>query len=501
MMQPLRIPALLAVMGLALPAISFGQVHFIPLPDGFEAQTMNADGTTIYGLHWQDATRYTLAEWTLDGGMQILSPTMTWLSFVWPSRFLQCSDDGNIAILKLGDMNGALDRGGHFFERGSGLTRMAGLVHSDGGVTPIQRPGSLSGDGAWAYGTALRPVWPTFLSWAGRWSLPGISDPFCGESPNDCGIGAIGVNFDGSALVGYSPNSGLVFMTVGGPITPIAMFSSSYAVSGDAERAFGFASNGQAEMWSLGSGVTSIGMPPQASALTPLAANFDGTVSFWTEGNDTYRWDQVGGWQSLESYLVNLGADGLAGQAYTLGEFRLLGRSGHAGVVAICTSNHSECRDHVVYMEAPIPGSVGANYCGPMTPNSSGVPSSLRATGSRSLLSNDLVLEASDLPPNQFGVLLSSQGRDYQPILAHSPGTLCLGGTHAIGIHHRPQDIRHSGSMGTFAIPVDASALPLNGSTYAVQPGDTLYFQVWHRETSASGPTTQFTNGVQVEFY
>ena len=70
---------------------------------------------------------------------------------------------------------------------------------------------------------------------------------------------------------------------------------------------------------------------------------------------------------------------------------------------------------------------IGATYC-TSQPNANGLVSSIRAIGSVDASANDLTLEATDVPRNQFGIFFTSSTAGSGPI---GNGTICVGG--AIG--------------------------------------------------------------------
>jgi hypothetical protein len=139
-------------------------------------------------------------------------------------------------------------------------------------------------------------------------------------------------------------------------------------------------------------------------------------------------------------------------------------------------------------------GGPGVGYC-PGNPNSTGMPSEISASGSRVVSNNDLTLTATDLPPLVFGFFIVSrlQGLVMNP--AGSAGNLCLSG--AIGRYVGPGQIMNSGLAGEISLTLDLTAIPQPLGFEAVMSGDQWNFQLWHRD---AGSTSNFTNGVQVDF-
>jgi len=100
-----------------------------------------------------------------------------------------------------------------------------------------------------------------------------------------------------------------------------------------------------------------------------------------------------------------------------------------------------------------------------------------------------------EMPTNVFSLLICSrQTGDFN--LAGGAGRLCLSGS----IGRFNAQITNSGSTGTAVFPVDTSALPVGSAPVAVQPGETWHFQVWHRDTTSTGITSNYSNAASVTF-
>lgn len=137
-------------------------------------------------------------------------------------------------------------------------------------------------------------------------------------------------------------------------------------------------------------------------------------------------------------------------------------------------------------------GSVGTPYCS-ANPNTTGQIGLLTATGSTDVTLNDLTLTGSQLPPDQFCLFVTSQTQAFVPNPGGSNGNLCLGGQ----IGRYMGNIVNAGPAGVASLQVDLTAVPLSNSLYAVQAGETVNFQLWHRD----GPTgSNFTEGLEITF-
>jgi hypothetical protein len=144
------------------------------------------------------------------------------------------------------------------------------------------------------------------------------------------------------------------------------------------------------------------------------------------------------------------------------------------------------------------PAAIGANYCAPAVPNSTGVGATLDALGSTLVAESDVLLSAADLPQNSFGVFLASRTQGVFPGYNGSQGTLCLGG--AVGFFARPGEVQNAGAVGAFALALDLTSLPTPTGAVPVAPGETWHFQAWYRDRALLGATSNFTPGVSVRF-
>ena len=141
--------------------------------------------------------------------------------------------------------------------------------------------------------------------------------------------------------------------------------------------------------------------------------------------------------------------------------------------------------------------SLGTPYCTGAN-NSTGVPAELSADGTATVAINDVTLTASDLPTSSFGFFLTSLTQGFVMNPGGSSGNLCLGG--AIGRFVGPGQIQNSGAMGEFSLMLDLTQHPTPTGFVAVAAGDTWNFQAWYRDTSMGAATSNFTNGLEIDF-
>jgi hypothetical protein len=107
-----------------------------------------------------------------------------------------------------------------------------------------------------------------------------------------------------------------------------------------------------------------------------------------------------------------------------------------------------------------------------------------------------LVLNAINLPPNSFGYIVASQTSEQTFPVGGSQGRPCIAGPNIARIG---SSIQSSGPTGTFQAPIDLTNIPTNPPA-SVMAGDTWNVQGWHRDASAMGATSNFTNAVSVSY-
>lgn len=143
------------------------------------------------------------------------------------------------------------------------------------------------------------------------------------------------------------------------------------------------------------------------------------------------------------------------------------------------------------------PRPIGEVYCTTAVPNSTGDPSSIRATGLESAAANSVKLEVAGLPAQTFGFFLVSPQAGTIVSPGNSQGVLCLTG---FNIGRYNASILNSGANGEVQLAIDTRNVPLN-PVHAIQPGDTLYFSYWHRDVDSMGlPTSNFSDGICIDF-
>ena len=128
-------------------------------------------------------------------------------------------------------------------------------------------------------------------------------------------------------------------------------------------------------------------------------------------------------------------------------------------------------------------------YCEDGPPaNSTGTQGSIGSSGTTSLAANGLLLTAERLPLPSFGYFIVGDVPNTLPPPGGGP-FLCIAGT--VGRLIGPGQVVSSGATGAGAGDVDLLAIPTPAGPVAAQPGETLYFQYWHRDL---GSTSALSN-------
>ncbi len=224
---------------------------------------------------------------------------------------------------------------------------------------------------------------------------------------------------------------------------------------------------------------------------------FDVTFGFQSGGSTTstlFGSDWFGG-----SFAGTAGVDSGFADAnlnLTIGTVDLSASAGEV-LTSISFDNSLNPNSAVAILAANVDTTgLGSNYCS-TNPNSAGLLGTMGATGSNVVASNDLTITASQLPPNQFGIFVTSMTQAFVPLGGGSTnGNICLGG--AIGRFSRPGEILATGATGSFSLALDLTDIPQGNGTVAVMPGQTWNFQAWHRDGVGLG--SNFTDGIAIAF-
>lgn len=149
-----------------------------------------------------------------------------------------------------------------------------------------------------------------------------------------------------------------------------------------------------------------------------------------------------------------------------------------------------------ISIEKEVPG-IGTNYC-TSNLNSSGAAAVMGASGSILVTDNNLTLEATDLPLNQFGYFIGSRTQGFVANPGGSQGNICLGSPIARFNSYGGYAVGNSGTTGTISMLLDMGNIPLSPVT-SVLAGETWNFQAWFRDNNP-GSVNNFTDGLSITF-
>ncbi|MEM8710303.1 MAG: cellulase family glycosylhydrolase [Planctomycetota bacterium] len=142
------------------------------------------------------------------------------------------------------------------------------------------------------------------------------------------------------------------------------------------------------------------------------------------------------------------------------------------------------------------PGEVGELICLGEA-NSTGTFARTYGTGSASVVSNSLTLSTQNLPLHSVGFYNASMGFHVVENPAGSLGDLCIAGG-PIGRFLAPGQLQNSGAMGSVSLTIDLTQLPQPQASITGVPGDTWYFQFWHRDSLGGIPFSHFSSALRV---
>lgn len=143
----------------------------------------------------------------------------------------------------------------------------------------------------------------------------------------------------------------------------------------------------------------------------------------------------------------------------------------------------------------------GVTYC-QSNPNSTGVNTSLATLGSAAVADNNLELFAT-LPTFSFGFFITSQTAGFVANPAGSQGNLCV--VDQVGRFVAPGQIKSSGASGTISLSTglgdwSVNAIPTPTGPYAAMAGIRSHFQLWHRDDLMGTATSNFSDGVYIDW-
>jgi hypothetical protein len=131
--------------------------------------------------------------------------------------------------------------------------------------------------------------------------------------------------------------------------------------------------------------------------------------------------------------------------------------------------------------------------------NAVGAVGEVLLSGSPVLADNDLTLSVTGLPQAVPAYFVFSANAGYSNPFGGGNGVLCLGAPIRRFNPFTGYSVLFSSAAGEVSFSPDLSNLPMPG---ALQPGDTLHFQLWHREFDAAtgGMTSNTSSAVRILF-
>ncbi|MEM9379319.1 MAG: hypothetical protein AAGB93_05155 [Planctomycetota bacterium] len=142
-------------------------------------------------------------------------------------------------------------------------------------------------------------------------------------------------------------------------------------------------------------------------------------------------------------------------------------------------------------------GGIGSRYCDAAT-NSTGSAAAMSGQGSNIVADNSLTLFAVELPRNSFAFFLTSQSQGFTTMPGGSQGNLCLSG--AIGRYVGPGQIQNACQAGQVSLALDLTQIPTPTGFVSAQAGEQWNFTCWFRDQVGGMATSNFADGLQVDF-
>jgi hypothetical protein len=302
---------------------------------------------------------------------------------------------------------------------------------------------------------------------------------------------ATGVNGDEGSNSAFESGAAYVFVRSGSTWTQEAYLKASNA---EAFEFFGFA------LAASGDTVV-VSAPSEDSAATGVngneadnSASLSGAAYVFVRSSGTWR-------QAAYLKASNTDREDLFGRGVAVsGDTVIVTAQGEAsGATGVNGDGSDNAVDGsgaaYVFSTGLVDPGVGENVCFG-TVNSTGFAGTLTALGSPIVADNSLALEAACCPPESFGLVItsSSNGGPIQSIPA-GEGVLCIDNSQ-VG-RFSPM---MTNATGNRVQSVDLGAIPTHVGTAAALPGDTYYFQFWHRDSLGGVATSNLTSAISVLF-
>ena len=405
-----------------------------PGAEGSEAFQISGDGSVAAGIYRGAGTNWHACVWDAAGTLTDIHPNFGGTF----STIIRISYDGSTVLGRGSDANG--------FARHFLWTASTGIVPLPTSSAGQIYPESISADGSAVVGRINLPTFNDFGIF--YWSASSgfiVADPAIGEPSQ------VKISRDGNRVYG---------------LVEFSVFTDEAAIF----------------TWTPAAGFQ---FDQPNMEVTLHDASFDGSVLVGSMGavsgpRQAYRWSSATSFVRLEgptdqsvAYSVSLDGTVVSGSA---------------------RNSASDLRP-VVWRES---GLLGANYCGPAVPNSTGTGGKIELAGSNIRSMGTLTLNATDLPQNAFGLFIASN----QPGLIVAPGgsfgNLCMTGSilRLVG----PGQIFNSGITGSASLTLNPATISFPGGPIILPMGERLYFQAWFRDADPVAGSN-FTDGATVPLF
>ena len=136
---------------------------------------------------------------------------------------------------------------------------------------------------------------------------------------------------------------------------------------------------------------------------------------------------------------------------------------------------------------------IGTAFCA-ANPNSTGMPGLCTATGSTAVADNNVILRVSQVPAGEFGIFVVALAAGGTTTV--NDGLLCLTGP--TGRYDQAGFIWQASPAGSASRAIDLTMVPTPNAFVNTNPGDTWFFQAWHRDVPSGN--SNFTTGVEINF-
>jgi uncharacterized membrane protein len=401
-----------------------------------EAFQVSGDGSVAAGIYRAPLSNFHACVWDAAGTLTDIHPTFGGTF----STVIALSDDGSTVLGRTFDPVTSVPR--YFLWKSS-----TGTVELPPFGGEAIFPESITADGTAIVGRVNLPTFNDFgiFYWSAATGYI-VADPALGEPSQ------VGISRDGNSVFG---------------LVEFSIFNDDAAIF----------------TWSPGAGFQ---FDQPGMELSLFAASFDGSVLVGSMGGagldrSAYRWSAGTSFETLAASTDRSLATSVSNDGTVVG--------------GAFIADDGERRS-VVWRES---GRLGANYCGPAAPNSSGVGAKIELRGSNVTALQSLTLTLLDAPQNSFGIFLASDGDAFIMHPGGSQGTLCLGGTGIVRLDG-PGQIFNTGGDGTATVTIDPSVFPSIFGPIIPQFGQEWYFQAWFRDAPPLGPSN-FSDGATVRLF